>query len=88
MSEESRHNVAAEVVPLSARLPRVIEDAGPRVGERFLEFFAAQIRNRGTREAYGRAVGQFLLWSILETCISRSRQETLLLLSRTLRSSF
>lgn len=43
-------------------LPAVIEDAGAAAAERFLEFFAAQIRNPNTRKAYGRAVGRFLAW--------------------------
>ena len=43
-------------------LPRLIVDAGPAAGEKFLEFFAARIANRRTRAAYGRAVGQFLAW--------------------------
>ena len=43
-------------------LPAVIVDAGPAAVERFLEFFAARIANARTREAYGRAVGQFLAW--------------------------
>ena len=43
-------------------LPAVIVDAGPAAVERFLEFFAAAIANGRTRAAYGRAVGQFLVW--------------------------
>jgi site-specific recombinase XerD len=46
-----------------ARLPPLIDDAGADLQERFLEFFAAQIRNKNTRAAYGRAVGQFLNWA-------------------------
>jgi integrase/recombinase XerD len=46
----------------SARLPALIERSGESAKRRFLEFFAANIRNRGTRAAYGRAVGQFLTW--------------------------
>jgi site-specific recombinase XerD len=40
----------------------VIATAGPRAGRRFIEFFTANIRNRNTREAYARAVGQFCEW--------------------------
>ena len=36
--------------------------AGERAGLRFLEFFAAVIRNPHTRRAYGRAVVDFLTW--------------------------
>ena len=43
-------------------LPGVILDAGERATRTFLEFFVATIRNRNTRLAYARAVGQFLLW--------------------------
>jgi len=46
-----------------ATLPVLIEEEGPDVQERFLEFFAAQIRNPNTRNAYGRAVGRFLAWA-------------------------
>jgi site-specific recombinase XerD len=41
----------------------LIEEEGADVQERFLEFFAAQIRNPNTRKAYGRAVGRFLEWA-------------------------
>ena len=43
-------------------LPAIIADAGPTAAQRFLEFFAANIRNRGTREVYGRAVARFCRW--------------------------
>ena len=43
-------------------LPRLIADAGERAGERFIEFFTAQIRNPHTRRAYGRAVADFAAW--------------------------
>ena len=43
-------------------LPALIQAAGPKASRRFLEFFAAQIRNPNTRAAYARAVGQFLTW--------------------------
>jgi len=46
-----------------SRLPPLIDEADPEAQERFLEFFAAQIRNENTRQAYGRAVGQFLTWA-------------------------
>ena len=46
-----------------ASLPPLIETAGADVQERFLEFFAAQMRNKNTRAAYGRAVGQFFNWA-------------------------
>jgi site-specific recombinase XerD len=43
-------------------LPAVIAAAGERAGRRFIEFFTANIRNRNTRLAYARAVGQFFAW--------------------------
>ena len=43
-------------------VPALIADAGERAGQRFLEFFTAEIRNRNTRLAYGRAVLPFLKW--------------------------
>jgi site-specific recombinase XerD len=46
-----------------AKLPPLVRKAEPEVQERFLKFFAAQIRNENTRRAYGRAVGQFLQWA-------------------------
>jgi hypothetical protein len=38
----------------------LIAAAGDHVARRFLEFFAANIRNPHTLRAYGRAVGEFL----------------------------
>jgi site-specific recombinase XerD len=43
-------------------LPALVTAAGERAGVRFLEFFAANIRNPHTRRAYARAVGDFLAW--------------------------
>ena len=44
----------------SASLPAIITASGPAAPERFLEFFAANIRNSHTRRAYARQVMQFL----------------------------
>ncbi len=44
------------------RLPPVVARAGDRAAWRFVEFFTATIRNRNTRLAYARAVGQFFDW--------------------------
>src|SRR5262249_1718387 len=44
-------------------LPRIVLEAGPDAARSFLEFFTATIRNKNTREAYGRAVRDFLLWA-------------------------
>jgi site-specific recombinase XerD len=43
-------------------IPRLIADAGDDAISRFLEFFAATIRNKNTREAYARAARDFLCW--------------------------
>ena len=43
-------------------VPRMIGDAGDRAARRFLEFFAATIRNRNTRQAYHHACLQFFAW--------------------------
>jgi site-specific recombinase XerD len=43
-------------------LPALITVAGEHAARRFLEFFAANIRNVHTRRAYGRAVADFLAW--------------------------
>jgi site-specific recombinase XerD len=43
-------------------VPELIAAAGEHASMRFLEFFAATIRNPHTRRAYGRAVAEFLSW--------------------------
>ena len=51
------------VVIMPARtLPALIAQADDRAQMRFLEFFAANIRNSNTRQAYARGVGDFLGW--------------------------
>jgi hypothetical protein len=45
-----------------ATLPALVAATGDRAVLRFLEFFAAAIRNPHTRRAYGRAVAEFLAW--------------------------
>ena len=49
-------------VPAFERLPALITAAGDQAQRRFLEFFAAAIRNQHTRRAYSRAVAEFLTW--------------------------
>jgi site-specific recombinase XerC len=46
----------------AAVVPGIVADAGERATRRFLEFFAATIRNRNTRAAYMVAVGRFFSW--------------------------
>ena len=43
-------------------LPSVVMMAGKRAAIRFIEFFAAEIRNPNTRRAYQRAVCDFFIW--------------------------
>ncbi|WP_336975219.1 tyrosine-type recombinase/integrase [Sphingobium aromaticiconvertens] len=49
------------LVTLSPTLP-IIADASQRTRTRFLEFFAANIRNANTRRAYARAARDCLVW--------------------------
>lgn len=44
------------------RVPALIASSDQRTHDRYLEFFAAHLRNPNTREAYATAVGQFLHW--------------------------
>jgi len=44
------------------RLPAAIGRAGEAAAWRFVEFFAATIRNRNTRAAYAQAINQFFVW--------------------------
>ena len=43
-------------------VPALVNASGPRAEIRFLEFFAANIRNSHTRRAYAQAVREFLAW--------------------------
>jgi integrase/recombinase XerC len=43
-------------------VPALVAAAGERARVRFLEFFAANIRNPHTRRAYSPAVAEFLDW--------------------------
>jgi site-specific recombinase XerD len=43
-------------------VPALVADSGPDASRRFLEFFAATIRNPNTRAAYARALSQFFAW--------------------------
>ena len=68
-TRESRTLVPAESQPLKnvagrpgIVVPRVIAEADEAAARRFLEFFAATIRNRNTRQAYYHAVVRFFAW--------------------------
>jgi site-specific recombinase XerD len=52
----------SESIMVGAIVPELIEQAGEDTKRRFVEFFAAHIRNRNTREAYLRAVRRFCKW--------------------------
>ena len=43
-------------------VPGLVADQGDDAATRFIEFFTANIRNANTRQAYGRAVGDFFAW--------------------------
>ncbi len=52
-----------QLAPLAASLvPAIVVATGPDASARFLEFFAAQIRNAHTRRAYAQATREFLDW--------------------------
>src|SRR5512134_724203 len=48
--------------PGSSAVPAIVASAGEEAAYRFLEFFAAHIRNRNTRAAYYRNVCSFFRW--------------------------
>ncbi len=63
--------MSSEIVPIPPRdlaraglenLPAAIGRAGEAAAWRFIEFFAATIRNRNTRAAYAHAVSKFFSW--------------------------
>jgi site-specific recombinase XerD len=56
---ESKALVAAGGRPV---VPALVADAGEHASRRFLEFFAATIRNKNTRAAYYHAVTRFFGW--------------------------
>jgi hypothetical protein len=50
------------LTPSGPALPVLIAAAGARASPRFVEFFAANIRNKNTREAYRHNITAFLAW--------------------------
>jgi len=52
-----------ETVGGAPAMPSLIVRAGGDAQKRFIEFFAAQIRNKNTRQAYVRAVAEFFAWA-------------------------
>jgi site-specific recombinase XerD len=71
---------AMTVASITSRdaLPSVVARAGAAASERFVEFFAATIRNRNTREAYARAIGQFLQYAESVGCRELSSITTMI----------
>lgn len=57
-------NSLAPLPSASLALPPMIAAADDRSQRRFLEFFAANIRNPNTRRAYARGIGEFLGWCV------------------------
>jgi site-specific recombinase XerC len=55
-------NQLAPINSSATALPVLVTAAGDRASMRFLEFFAANIRNPHTRRAYYRAAEEFLAW--------------------------
>jgi site-specific recombinase XerD len=54
----------AVVTPTDTHLvPALIAEAGEQAGWRYVEFFAANIRNPHTRRAYARACARFFAWA-------------------------
>ena len=52
-----------QLVPITSPiLPALVAAGGERASMRFLEFFAANIRNPHTRRAYARGAEEFLAW--------------------------
>jgi hypothetical protein len=51
---------ALEILPPKSQVPMLVAAAGAQAQTRFLEFFAANIRNAHTRCAYAQAVREFL----------------------------
>jgi site-specific recombinase XerD len=62
--------MARAAVPQTDALPGLVAAAGERAGIRFLEFFAAGIRNAHTRRAYARAAADFLAWCEIAGVVS------------------
>jgi hypothetical protein len=50
------------LIAASSDLPTLITSDGDKASIRFLEFFAANIRNPHACWTYGRAVAEFLAW--------------------------
>lgn len=58
---DPQHEVTVLTTAWSS-VPSIVEASGDQASRRFLEFFAADIRNAHTRRAYVRSCRQFLVW--------------------------
>ncbi len=54
--------VLAELQRIENRLPTIFQAESRKTRWRFIDFFTSSIRNPNTREAYQRAILQFLNW--------------------------
>ena len=61
-SMDDERSVSCIELAGAAGLPALIAAEDAKARERFIEFFTATIRNRGTRAAYIHAVSRFLHW--------------------------
>jgi hypothetical protein len=59
---EAVARVKASSLCSTLAVPATIADVGEHAARRFLEYFAANIRNKNTRMAYYRAVCSFFAW--------------------------
>ncbi len=62
ITPETTDVVQAELEQIEDRLPAILQAASQKTRHRFIDFFTSTLRNPNTREAYGRAIGQFLCW--------------------------
>jgi site-specific recombinase XerD len=62
VAEPAKPPKISAAVAASIVVPAIVADAGEHATRRFLEFFAATIRNRNTRTAYLQAVSRFFAW--------------------------
>ena len=61
-TDNSTNQSKSVTLQMRDQVPALIANAGDDAIKRFVEFFAAQIRNRNTRSAYVTAASEFLTW--------------------------
>ncbi len=62
MNQVAPHPGELPALPAGAVVPAIVADRGERAAWRYLDFFAANIRNPNTRAAYARACSGFFAW--------------------------